>query len=392
LPVRFANIFLVAYAVDAAVSLVGLALPEASAFSGVQRSLASFVYLGALVCIPLVAISARLPMPMLLTLCMSVFWLSTGGVPLPLTFAPDASLPVVLTLLQCSFALAAFFRVRQLNRGSGWFLEDDAETGPRFSFAHSLRFIATIALIVTPLVLGYILLSLATWIEVGTERFVRVNLTGVQLSDRLYTKDEKQIRLVGMMHLGEDETYRALAESFVSENTIVLEEGVSDRDGIFTDPISYDKLARSLGLRAQRSIGEYLSPLAADDPRAEWPVIQNADVDAQAFSPETVAYLGLAAGVWSSDDPLLAFLEIYRDTLEHPDNSKLLIHDVIELRNQHLLAEIERALPIYERVIVPWGALHLPQIERDMLALGFIFEDETLRQVIAWETLSRALF
>ncbi|MBW2292059.1 MAG: hypothetical protein JRG89_15310 [Deltaproteobacteria bacterium] len=390
--VRLANIFVVGYAADAVVSLIALVVGEATLVLLLQRSLASLVYLGAFVCIPMLAFCARLPAPLLLTLCMSVFWLASGGAPLPLAFDPDTTLPAVLALFQSAFALAALLRIRQLNRGRGWLIGDETRPGPAFSFAHTVRFLATLVFIVAPLFLGYVLISVGTWIEVGTERFIRVDLSGIQLSDRRYTRGEREIRLVGMMHLGEDATYRDLAASFVAENTVVLEEGVSDETGKFGRAISYDRLARSLGLHAQRSFGDYLSSQPGDEETTAWPVIRNADVDAQAFSPETLAYLELAARIWDSDEPLAAFLELYRDTLEHPDRTKLLLHDVIELRNRQLIDEIERALPIYDRIIVPWGALHLPEIEREMLARGFVLENETRRQVIAWETLLHAIF
>ncbi len=392
MPVRLANIFVIGYAADAIVSLIALVFAEATLVLLVHRSLSSLVYLGAFLCLPMLAFCARLPMPLLLALCLSVFWLASGGAPLPLVFDPETTLPTALTLFQSAFALAALLRIRRLNRGRGWLLDDETRPGPAFSFAHSLRFVAALILVIAPLFVGYVLISFATWIEVGTERFIRVDLSGIQLSDRRYTRGQSEIRLVGMMHLGEDATYRDLAASFVTENTVVLEEGVSDEAGRFGHPISYDRLARALGLRAQRSIGDYLSRGPADGEIPPWPVIRNADVDAQAFSPETLAYLELAARIWDSDAPVAAFVELYRDTLEHPERTKLLLHDVIELRNRRLLVEIQRALPIYHRVIVPWGALHLPEIEREMLAQGFVLEEDTRRQVIAWETLLHAIF
>ncbi len=395
LPLRLANLFVVGYAADAAASLIALVLvsaDEASLVLGMQRALASLVYLGAILCMPLLMICARLPMPLLLTLCASVFWLASGAAPLPLAFDPDTELPAALALLQSGIAFAALLRIRQMNRGRGWLLSDETRPGPALSLAHSLRFVATLMFIIAPLFAGYLLISLATWLEVGTERFVRVDLSGIQLADRRYSRGEREIRLVGMMHLGEDAAYRELAASFVAENTIVLEEGVSDETRALEGSLSYDRLARSLGLHAQRSIADYLSAASGDDETRVWPVIRNADVDARAFSPETVAYLELVAGVWNSDTPGAAFLELYRDTLEHPDRAQLFLHDVIELRNRHLLAEIQRALPMYDHVIVPWGALHLPEIERDVLERGFVLEDETRRQVVGWDTLLRAIF
>ena len=42
-------------------------------------------------------------------------------------------------------------------------------------------------------------------------------------------------------------------------------------------------------------------------------------------------------------------------------------------------------------IIVPWGALHMPEIERDLLEQGFELESETTRQIVGWNTIVSAL-
>jgi hypothetical protein len=296
-----------------------------------------------------------------------------------------------MAAIQLGLTFAALLRIRHLNGGEGWLLTDSTQPGPRFSLGHSLRFFATVLFVMLPLVVGYVALSLATWLEVGTEGFVQVNLSGILLADRQYAQGESEVRLVGMMHIGEDTTYRALTASFVSEDTIVLEEGVSDEDALLGRGLSYERLARTLGLQAQQPIGSYLLSGAAGSGAMAWPVIRNADIDAREFSPETVAYLSLAAGVWNTDEIVPAFTKLYQYAVQHPELAEVFIHDIIELRNRRLLVEVKTALPQYRRIIVPWGALHLPEIERELFELGFVFEDETRRQVIAWSTLLAAL-
>ncbi|MCP5044458.1 MAG: hypothetical protein GY944_25800 [bacterium] len=393
--IRFANLFLCAYALDALLSLLVLGvLPDSSISPMIvmQRLLASLVYLMVFVCLPLVAFSARLPMALFLALSTSVFWLASGAAPLPLIIAADEGLPVALASIQIVFAGLALLRVRSLNGGVGWMLRDDTLGDPTFSLLRPLRFAAVLVFVIAPLGVAYVFVSLGTWIEVETERFVSLDLEGVQLADRRYALEDRELRLVGMMHLGEDEVYRDITQSFVSENTIVLEEGVSDEDEVLADALSYERLADALGLTSQRSMSHYLSAGEGDDGGdVDWPVIRNADVDASAFEPETREVLAYAARVWSAEAPVSAFWSLYRYLLENPDDAKQFMHDIIALRNQHLLGEIAGALGHYERVIVPWGALHLPEVERHMLEQGFVLEAETRRRVVAWKTLFAAI-
>jgi hypothetical protein len=56
------------------------------------------------------------------------------------------------------------------------------------------------------------------------------------------------------------------------------------------------------------------------------------------------------------------------------------------------VVEIERALSEYERVIVPWGALHLPSVERTVLSWGFTETSRELHPLFAWRTVAAALW
>ena len=46
---------------------------------------------------------------------------------------------------------------------------------------------------------------------------------------------------------------------------------------------------------------------------------------------------------------------------------------------------------MYEHVIVPWGALHLPGIEQTVLSWGFAETSRELHPLFAWRTVIAAL-
>jgi len=395
LPVRLANVFMVAYALDAALSLVVLGLqPELFLpwLAVLQRLLALFVHMMVFGCLFMIAVSARLPMLLLLGLCLSVFWLASGGAPFPLVIPPDAGLSVALAGIQLVFAVLVALRVRRLNRGSGWLLRDDTLETAAVGLMRPVRFVATLVVLVVPLAAVYLFVSLATWLQVETERFVSLDLSGIELADRRYVHAGRELRLVGMMHLGEDETYHAITETFDTEDTIVLEEGVSDADEMLTGTLSYARLAEALGLNAQQPIASYFSSQGGASVTPQWPVIRNADVDARLFAPTTREVLAHAAQVWGADQPAAGFWMLYTHLLENPEVADQFFYDIVEMRNHHLLSEIKEAFGHYPRVIVPWGALHLPQIERRMLEDGFVLQQETRRRILAWKTLWAAIF
>jgi hypothetical protein len=70
----------------------------------------------------------------------------------------------------------------------------------------------------------------------------------------------------------------------------------------------------------------------------------------------------------------------------------LVERDILHLRNEHLLSEIEAALEEYERLVVPWGALHLPFIERAILERGFHPTASTRHRLISWGSVAREIF
>jgi hypothetical protein len=85
-------------------------------------------------------------------------------------------------------------------------------------------------------------------------------------------------------------------------------------------------------------------------------------------------------------------LRIRERTAQDPESLKLVERDVFERRNERLLAELEAALPDYERVVVPWGALHLPAIEEAVRKDGFVQTGSTRRRLLSWPTVVSALF
>ena len=60
------------------------------------------------------------------------------------------------------------------------------------------------------------------------------------------------------------------------------------------------------------------------------------------------------------------------------------ITELIEARNAHLLTRISESLERYDRVVVPWGAAHMPGLETALREDGFTLLSRKGRRVIGF--------
>jgi hypothetical protein len=393
----FANALLALCAVDALLSLCDEALRAAL---GVQwlalprSALAELAFSGLASTVPVMLATPRLPVPVFVPLTIATFWLTLGAAPLPLWIASAPLLSVTGCLIQLVAVALAFTVVRTLNGGRGWWFTESGPERPAFAWRHSLAFGAALCSLGPLAAIGYGAVALATWAQIVTHGFIHFGLEGVSLADRHYRRDGQEIRLVGMMHIGDPEAYRSLTRSFARESTVVLEEGVSDREERLASALHYGRAARALGLAAQEDLSAYLVDGKAALPETlPWPIVRHADVDASAFSAETIACIRWASQVWEAEDLASALREILRGAQERgPEQLAAFQAEVLGLRNEHLVKEIQRALGEYEHVVVPWGALHLPEIEKAVLSMGFSETSREQHPLFAWRTVVAALF
>jgi hypothetical protein len=233
---------------------------------------------------------------------------------------------------------------------------------------------------------------LSAQIERATAGFMTFDLTGINSTAREYHREDRRIDLVGMAHIGEDRAYLDLFGSFAGESTLILEEGVSDEDGLIGEGLFYETIANRIGLDVQPSFEALLAAMPASDADAHRPDIRNADVDARVFADDTIAVLDAAARLYQSDQlaPALAEFRARLDELG-PEATQTAFRDLIENRNAHLLSEIRASLDDYQRIVVPWGALHLPGIEEAILGWGFEQTASSQLRITAYQTILTGL-
>jgi len=388
-----ANLFLAAYLLDGALSLVDevvRAWSGSSLLLGPRNLLAAGVWYAALVVFLALLLTPRIPSLVFLTLVLSTLWLNLGAAPLPLLLQSGTAFGLSAAALQFALGAGAFLWLRRRSGSGAW--TEIAAAQPAFSLRHTLSLAALALLVLAPLGAAYMLVWVATWTQLASNGFVSFDLHGVSVDDRRYARADREIRLVGMMHIGEEAAYGELVRSFVRDSTVVLAEGVSDEKGVLREDLAYEPAAQALGLSSQDDLGRYLAESTPDGKAPEWPVVRHVDLDASEFSPTTIEFLDWAAKVWSSGGVLATLWRIRERPARDPERLRVVWRDIFELRNQHLLTEIDAALEDYERVVVPWGALHLPAIELAVTKDGFVETGATRRRLISWPTIVSALF
>ncbi|RYD21374.1 MAG: hypothetical protein EOP88_11630 [Verrucomicrobiaceae bacterium] len=315
-----------------------------------------FIYL-------LMALTPMVPKRFFLPLTLCGPLTALAALPLFIYFYPQAKWIVWgMSLVQ---VVAGVVLMRLIARSWKWrwphFPANRLES-PGFRWRNTLGFSAANLLVALPALVLYVAGCGVVAVSHFTEDFVSLSPSGVTMQVRTYTRDDgKKVELVPMSHIGDKDFYQILSESFAPTATVLL-EGVSDKEHILTEKVGYAKTAEDLGLAEQQK--EF-------KPKGE---LVPADVDLSQFSKTSLDYLKKTLDLHSKGINA-ATLPVLMET-PPPDLPEKLLHDLLTLRNAHLLQVMEERLKTSDHIIVPWGAAHMPGISAGVLKAGFRLEDK----------------
>ena len=383
------NAFLVLFALDGCLSLTDdvLSLQDVTALRGFRNALAlGVLFYGVLIAL-LVPATIHLPLRVFGPPLAMMVWWSLGAVPLGLWIEEPLALRLTLASAQLAGALAAFAIVRTTLPGGRWLLAAAPPGDWGFRTGRAFAIAASFGFGVALLALSSALLNGVAALESWTGDFIDIDGEGIHMVDRVYEKDGHQIRLIGMMHIGNEDAYERIFESFAAEGTLVLEEGISDEQDVLTDRAPYDAFSEPLGLARQDDAAAYL------EEDVEWPKLRRSDVDASTFRPETLAYLaGLAeASEALRDRDFDRVLAILRRPEMQAPKVAILLEDVVTRRDEHILRALEEARAEYPIVVVPWGALHQRALSRQVASWGYAQRSEQRHLALSWSELADRL-
>jgi hypothetical protein len=245
-----------------------------------------------------------------------------------------------------------------------WALVSTGNLGVRnFSWGNLIKFLLTNLFVLLPAVIVYLCVCSALAVDHFSEGFMALRPSGFTVQVRKYVrKDGKVIELFPMSHVADESFYEQVSQTFPT-NSIILMEGVTDEHNLLTNKISYQRMARTLGLAEQH---EKFKPSQG--------VMVRADVDVDQFSPETIDLLNLVMLIHAQglNPENLEKLMQYSPT---PQIEEQLFDDLLHKRNQHLLAEIQSHLSKTRNLMVPWGVAHMPEIAREIQKSGFQLDE-----------------
>jgi hypothetical protein len=207
----------------------------------------------------------------------------------------------------------------------------------------------------------YLVLCAALAVNHFSEGFLALRPEGFTVQVRKYVHPDGQtIQLYPMAHVGDSGFYQALSESFPT-NAIILLEGVTDHRNLLTNKITYERMAKALGVSEQQE--EF-------KPRGR---LVHADVDVEVFTTSTIGLLNLVMLIHAKGVDAEAVLKLMQFSPPHFEEQ--LFDDLLRKRNRHLLGEIRARLSEADLIIVPWGVAHMPEIAREIQKLGFRLEE-----------------
>ena len=256
---------------------------------------------------------------------------------------------------------------------------------------HSVAMGAT-AMITPLLSLPISLLGLSRVIEDTSAGYVRLTPGGIDLTERIFEKDGRRVHLVGMAHIADSGFYETLNQSLanpVDGRRLVLLEGVSDTDQIlprsFASGETYRSMAEKLGL-AEQTLGFALQANTAPgkDSSSEWEArgvdFRRADIDVRELDPEHREQLVTLLSAMENLD-LASFLTM-PEGMTTEDLEDLIVEGLVKRRNEKVMKVFREHEHYYAEIFIPWGAAHLPDLERRFTALGYKRVDENRRRGI----------
>jgi hypothetical protein len=368
-----------------------------SPLSGVRAAFALAVLAMSFPMAAIIGVTPKAPKRVLVPPILFAWW-AGPAMAYPFGLWKPAHLALVLAMLQVLLAAAVWYFAPNLS-GTRRTLPIALARTQAFSWKYLLLAGPLTALLFLLVAASSVVLGFSTQIELLTGGYVRMRPDGIYLVERQFQSGDREVRLAGMMHVARREFYSGvLPAPDPAEPSVVLVEGVTDRKRLLGGrTLDYGRVAKLLNVTSQsdsvfsnRVVDEMgKQGLTGGQPagaNGSGIYYKHADVDVESFHPQTIAFILAVIAIFQSND-LREFIELLANPsspIANEDAQEQVMDDILFSRNQRLVAEIESSLKDYRRVVVPWGAMHLPEIESWLRDHGFVQSGEVHRKALGF--------
>jgi len=400
IPVFIANAFLLVTLTATALGVVdGLLFqsPTAGTLFALRTQLSGLSLILGFIVLALLILVPHLPKLTLLPAVLVMIWQMAGapGVSWSMT-DPSTMLPIE------AIALVSVILGLVMNRLSyGTFLIRTADLPVYERLVVRTLIAAPIAALVLLIVpVAAIVTAIPVMLQQQTAGYLRFGNEGLEVRETVLTKGDREVRLVGMVHIGDPQFYRDLYAS-IPPKALVLAEGVTDRAGVLKASPSYENAARGLGLESQGDFQEMLrtsnrldlppdAPQPAVDPAK--PFVVFADADISDLAPGTRRFIEAVGSIFQSNS-LDEALQKYAGITQAFTQAEMMaaMDELLIARNQKALAALDKYESQFSLIYLPWGAAHMPDFEKQLKARGYVVKSSSLRQIARYETVIGAL-
>lgn len=411
--VALANAFLFVSAVSAATGLLdSLVLKSSmdSAFFLFRIQLGGLAAVLTMLTLAQIVLVPQLPKLTLLPPLLAALWQLAGAPGLSWSLSDPASMARLDGIMLGATAVGML--MNKLNLGT-WFIRTiDLPVHERL-FTRTLIAGPIAALLLVVVGVVALVAAIPTYIEQESRGYLHFAANGLEVRETVMKKGDSEVRLVGMVHIGEPEFYRQLYAG-IPPQALILAEGVTDRENRMKAKPSYDNAARGLGLQSQGEFQSLLAgsniveatppatppapgtPPAAGTPAlpvvAGKPSVVFADVDVSELSPETLSFIEAAGSIFQSatlSEAAGKYMDITGRFTE--PQIRAVMEELVKKRNEHALAALDRHVARFNLIYLPWGALHMPDFEDRLVARGYRVVSSRMIPIAKYETIMNGL-
>ena len=410
--VALANAFLFVTALSAAFGLLDSLVLKSAMDSSVflfRMQLGGLTVVLALLMLAQIILVPQLPKLTLLPPLLVALWQMAGAPGMSWSLADHASLARLDGIMLGATGVGLL--MNKLNLGT-WFIRTiDLPVHERL-FVRTLIAGPIAALLLVAFGVVALVAAIPTYIEQESRGYLHFAANGLEVRETVMKKGDSEVRLVGMVHIGEPEFYRQLFAG-IPPQALVLAEGVTDRENRMKAKPSYDNAARGLGLQSQGEFQSLLagsnivedapapSPAPGTPPAAVTPALPVvggkpsvvfADVDVSELSPETLAFIEAAGSIFQSatmSEAVGKYIDVTGRFTE--PQIRAVMEELVKKRNAHALAAMDRHAARFNLIYLPWGALHMPDFEDRLVARGYRVVSSRMIPIAKYETIMNGL-